>query len=245
MAGIRERIEIHLPAGYLKIASKGIRAIQSDGTNTVPSVSCEIGSTSDDAGKYKSLIRNTPKSSRSTIERDVARDRVCDTRARSGGTNVAIQRDIAAREGDVARGIAKGDAGRTDIAGDGDGAGGEACRAGAEIQGIRGGGGNGSTRCRYACRIRAPLAHRGRGPSAAGCAEPSRGVVIVPIISLSARTLQQNPCAKKSKQTRARSAEAVQRGWYEQGVHEMRGSKVVFWGLVKLGRKLRNSTTSD
>jgi hypothetical protein len=25
----------------------------------------------------------------------------------------------------------------------------------------------------------------------------------------------------------------------------VRGSKVVFWGLVKFGRELRNSTTSD
>ena len=39
----------------------------------------------------------------------------------------------------------------------------------------------------------------------------------------------QNPGAKKRKHTRARSAEAAQRGWYEQGVHEVRGSKGVFW----------------
>jgi hypothetical protein len=55
----------------------------------------------------------------------------------------------------------------------------------------------------------------GSRPCATGRAKASRGVVIVPIISLSARTLQQNPCAKKSKQTRARSAEAVLRGWHE------------------------------
>ena len=30
----------------------------------------------------------------------------------------------------------------------------------------------------------------------------------------------QNPRAKKRKHTRARSAEAAQRGWHEQGAHE-------------------------
>jgi hypothetical protein len=69
----------------------------------------------------------------------------------------------------------------------GDGAGGEACRAGAEIQGIRGGGrrraGEGGGACRGGAPALSGIICGGSRPCATGCAEPSRGVVIVPIIS--------------------------------------------------------------